>query len=271
MVSEQIQVLPLDKLVTNPQVRQTFDPEAIAQLAATMKEVDQLQPIRVRKVGDKYVIVDGERRFRAAKVAGWTGLGAIVESKDLCEGEVLQRQLISTCQRVDVPALEKGQAIAQMVDVTGWKVGDAAARIGLSAGSASKLLRIQTLPDEVQVLVAAGKIPVSAAYQLSRLKDAERQQALATEIADGRLSRDGLVASLKRSAEPKSAEGRSAVSRVTAPLGAGRSVTVVGRALNLEGFIEILEELLGQARKARPSGVELKTFIRMLRDRTQVS
>src|SRR4051794_38916321 len=90
---------------TARQVRESFD--GIDGLADTLSEVGQLHPIRVRKEGDYYLIVDGERRYRAAKQLGWKTISCIVEQKDLSAGEVTQRQLIANCQREDLKPLEK--------------------------------------------------------------------------------------------------------------------------------------------------------------------
>lgn len=95
MIQEQIQNLPIEKIVVEENLRKTFNEESLDGLAMTMKHVGQLQPIRVRKAGEQFVIVDGERRYRAARKLGLLTLAAIVETKPLNEGEIVQRQLAS--------------------------------------------------------------------------------------------------------------------------------------------------------------------------------
>jgi len=268
---EQIQHIPLDKIVAEVQVRKAFDEEGLVGLAAMLKDVGQLQPCRVRKSKDAFVIVDGERRYRAAKLAGLTTLAVIIEGKDLCEGEVLQRQLIANCQREDLTPLEKAKGIAELMKSTGWKAGEAATRLGTSNGTATRLLALLSLPESIQDQVASGVIPASAAYELSRVGDAGQQQELANQFAAGRLTRDALAGAIKAQAKGTTKDPSSAAGRATAQLGDGRSVTVVGCSLSLEGFIEILEELLAKARKVRPQGVELGTFCKMLRDQCRTA
>ncbi len=268
---EQIQHIPLDKIVANVQVRKVFDQESLDGMATSLKEVGQLQPCRVRRFGEKFMLVSGERRWRAAPMAGLTSLAVIIEGKDLCEGEVLQRQLIENVQREDLTPLEKATAIVELMKSTGWKAGEAATRLGISNASATRLLAMLTLPESIQNQVAAGLIPASAAYELSRVGDAGQQQELANQFAAGRLTRDGLAGAIKAQAKSVTKDPSVATGRATAQLGDGRTVTVVGHSLSLEGFIEILEELLGKARKVRPQGVELGTFIAMLKDQCKAA
>ena len=121
---EQIQYIPLDKIEVDPQVRKAFDEESIDGLVASLKVVGQLQPIRVRKVADKFRVVCGERRTRAARLAGLTTLAAIIEVRDLSEGEVLQRQIIENCQRENLCPIEKARGITRLMEVmnsnTNW-------------------------------------------------------------------------------------------------------------------------------------------------------
>ena len=82
-MNDQIQYLPIGKIVCERQVRDHIEEASIRELASGLKEVGQLQPIRVRKVGDKYVVLDGERRFLGASYAGLQSIAAIIETQDL--------------------------------------------------------------------------------------------------------------------------------------------------------------------------------------------
>ncbi len=262
---EHIQSIPLDQIQTASQVRTHFDEQAIQGLALSLKEVGQLQPIRVRRVGDQYIIVDGERRYRAATPAGFSAINAIVEGKELGEGELLQRQMIANCQREDLSPLEKARALKQLMTVTGWNAKQVAGGLGMSRAMVSRLLSLLHLPEELQQKVEQGDIPVSAAYELTQVADPRIQESLATALAEGRLNRDGISHARKRGNEA-AVNKPASTSRVTALLGEGRSFTMTAPGLDLESFIGSLEELLAKARRVRPQGMSLRTFITMLKD-----
>jgi len=269
MQREQIQYLALDQIQTTSQVRTHFDEEAIHGLAMSLKELGQLQPIRVRKIGGKFVPVDGERRCRAALKAGITTIAVIIEEKDLNEGEVIQRQLIANCQREELTPLEKARAVRSLMEATGWNASQAASKLGISNATTTRLLSLLNLPAALQRKVEQGQIAVSAAYELAKVGDAERQAELSQKLADGQLTRDGLTGTLK--ADRKEATTAATPSRATAVLAPGRSITVTSDGLDLERFIQLIEDLLARARKVRPQGVELSTFIKMLRDQAKAA
>lgn len=269
MSQEVIHRLPPDRLETAVQVRREFDEELIAGLAAALKEVGMLQPIRARKQGDKLIVEDGERRLRAARLIGWETVPVIIEDKPLTEVVTLQRQLVANCQRADLSALEKADAIEKLMRTSGWSAVQVAAKLGMSAANVSKLLALRTLPEPIQRAVETGRIAASAAYELAQVNDATRRNELAERLLAGKLTRDGLIGLRKASAKTTPASGVSQVSRATAQLATDRSITVAAVELTLERFIDVLEELLGKARKARTQGFELGTFTKMLRDQAR--
>lgn len=269
MATEQIQHLSLELVIAKPQVRTTFDEELLEGMIASLKEVGQLQPIRLRADGKQFVIVDGERRYRAILRLGWPTIAAIVELKGLSEAEIVQRQLIANCQREDLTASEKGAAISRLMVATGWNASQVAAKLGMSSAMATRFLALLSLPNDIRQLVIDGKIAPSSAYELTRIGDAKEQAELALKLASGALTRDGLVGMVKNGHRKPAGKPANGTNRVTAILGTGRSVTVVGKAIDLESFIASLEDVLARARKARPLGVGIETFIAMLKDQSQ--
>ncbi|MCA9042357.1 MAG: hypothetical protein KDA65_18535, partial [Planctomycetaceae bacterium] len=143
--------------------------------------------------------------------------------------------------------------------------GQVAKQLGLSQATVSRSLKLLTLPEEVQQQIAAGVIPDSVGYELSQLMDAGEQVLMAEQIASGTMTRDQLQAK-RKTKQTDNASGLPSPSRAVARLGAGRSVSVTGNNLTLDAFIAQLEEVLRQARKVRPKGVELKTFLQLLAD-----
>lgn len=126
--------VPIEAIVMPPQVRQHFDEASIDSLAATIREVGVLQPILARKHADKFAIVDGGRRFRAACKVGLQSVPVIIEDRELNGVELAQTQLIANCQREDLKPVEKARAIAQLMKASGWPATQVAAKLGLSAG-----------------------------------------------------------------------------------------------------------------------------------------
>ncbi len=268
---EQMQQIPLSQIRCEQQVREQCDENAINGLALSLKAVGQLMPIRVRHEGDAFIVVDGERRLRAAIKAGLATIAAIVEEQALCEGEVVQRQLIVNCQRVDLSAVEKARAIQRLMELTGWKAAEAAIRLGMSAGTVARLTALLSLPGDILARVESGQLAASTAYEIGKIADPVKQAAMAAEAAGGRLTRDVVSGQAKRERKGSVETDTTTASRVVASLGGGRSVTVSGAGVSLDVLIGWLEELLSKARKARTQGLELKTFTKMLRDQAKTN
>lgn len=257
---------PIESLVVDAQVRQTFDEASLDALAETIKAVDILQPILVRRDGERLLIVDGERRYRAALRAGRTSVPVVVEQADDAPGAVLQKQLIANVQREELRPMEKATGIRQLMETTGWSAGEAAAKLGMSSAGVSRLLALLTLPEAIARRIDTGEIPASAAYELTRIEDPARRAVLADEIAAGRLTRDGVKGAAKAARKKPCQISSGTVSRATAALGDGRCVSVLGRSLTLESVIELIEDLLSKARRARTQGLTLPTFLKVLRE-----
>jgi ParB family transcriptional regulator, chromosome partitioning protein len=268
MNEEQIQYLTLDQIHRDPdQPRTEFDPESLHGLAEGLKEVGLLVPPRVRLIEGRYVLVDGERRLRAAKLAGLTKIGVIVEGKDLSPEEVTLRQLIANCQREDLNHLDRSNAYHSLMERTGWTASTLAARLGSSSATVSRHLGLRQLPEPIREQVNRGDIPLRAASSLLTVEDKESQADLARRVAAGTLTCDALAGAIKsqRNAEDSSQSGTN---RVCCKLPTA-SVTVSADSLNLENFILALEAVLAQARKARTQGIEVSTLAKMFRDQAR--
>jgi len=264
MNREQIVYMPVEEITTAPQVRQHPDPEPDKGLAVSIRENGLLHPLRVRPEGDRKVVVDGARRLAAVKILGWTNVPVILESHPLGEAEILQKQLVANCQRTDLLPVDLARAVEKLIQVTGLTASQAGVKLGFSSANVTRMLSVLSLPTPIRDRVQSGAIPVSAAYELSRVADGKRQAELADDLAAGRLTRDGISGAVKaqrNETKQSAAPGR----RATAALGDGRAISVTG-ADSLEGLIELLEELLAKARKARPQGLGLSTFLKMLKD-----
>jgi ParB family chromosome partitioning protein len=259
---ERIQEIPTDLIDAEAQVRERSKKESMDELCAQIKRHGLLQPVLLRRVVERYAIVFGGRRFLAAKMAGLTTIRARITEKELEPGDIALWQLIENCHENLTP-IERAKGIAKAMDgkkMTGRQI---AVELGTSDSSISNSLALLTLPKWIQDLVEEGSIPASAGSRLARVEDAERQAELARRLAEGKLTRDGL----RGAAEAKDGGEEQAIAksrRVTAALGAGRSVTVSGQGLDLESFIKTLEELIVKARRVRTRGIGLATFVKIL-------
>ena len=262
----QLITVPIKQIEGRKQARNYFDQESLEGLAATATEDGYLQPIRVRKVGDKYIIIDGERRYRAALLKGLTDLNVLVVSGELTDAEIMAQSLLANIQREDLTPPDKAFGIKALMDATGDNCSEVAMRLGMTVSSVSRLLPIVSLPEAVRSLISAGKIPASTAPELAKIEDPTRLQEVAHDLASGKLTRDGVAKAEKRKKRASSRPSNTPTGRLIAMLGVGRVVSVIAPVLNTEIAIEILEDLLSRVRKAKGQNMSLATLARLLED-----
>ena len=179
--------IPVASISPNPrQPRQIFDEETLAELAASIKVVGLLQPVVVRKVGDDYQIVMGERRWRACQLAGLDVVPAIV--RETPDGELLRDALIENLHRQQLNALEEAAAYQQLLDDFEATHEELARRIGRSRPHITNTIRLLNLPPGVQRRVAAGVLSAGHARALLGIADAAAQEQLAHRIVAEGLS-----------------------------------------------------------------------------------
>ena len=159
-------MLPIEFLERNKeQPRHHFNEEHLAELTSSVKEKGVLQPILVRSIGiDKYQIVAGERRWRAAQKAGIHEVPVVV--RDLDDGEVLQVAIIENIQRQDLSSVEEAIAFRRLMDEFGHTQEGVAEVVGKSRSHVANLLRLLSLPQDVQQLVDEGKLSMGHARAL---------------------------------------------------------------------------------------------------------
>jgi ParB family chromosome partitioning protein len=183
--------VPLDSVAPNPrQPRGTFDDDTLAELAASIREVGLLQPIIVREQEDsRYELVMGERRWRAARLAGLDAVPAIVRT--VPDTDLLRDALLENLHREQLNALEEAAAYAQMLEDFSVTHEVLAERVGKSRSHVSNTLRLLGLTPPVQRRVAAGVLSAGHARALLGLEDPDEQDLLAARIvAEGLSVRD---------------------------------------------------------------------------------
>lgn len=177
--------IPLDAVRPNPrQPRRGMDEAALEDLAASIRAVGLLQPVIVRRAGEGYELVVGERRWRAARLAGLERIPALVRETD--DSGMLRDALIENLQREDLNPLEEAAAYRQLVDELGVTHEELAQRLGKSRASVTNALRLLALAPEVQARLAAGALSVAHALAIAALADAGAQaRAAARAVAEG--------------------------------------------------------------------------------------
>lgn len=180
--------VPVASIMPNPrQPRQEFDEDALEELKTSIQEVGLLQPIVVRELGDdKYELVMGERRWRAAQAVGRDAIPAIV--RETRDDAMLRDALLENIHRVDLNPLEEAAAYQQLLDEFGVSHEELGRRIGRSRPQISNTIRLLNLPGPVQRRVAAGVLSAGHARALLGLESPEVQEELAHRVVAEGLS-----------------------------------------------------------------------------------
>ncbi len=179
--------LNLDQLSPNPfQPRSDFDQEKLDELAQSIKEHGIIQPIVVRHVEGKYQIVAGERRWRAAQIAGLEKVPVVVKEMD--DASMMQMALIENVQREDLNPMEEALAYKRLMEEFELKQDEVASRVGKSRSAVANSVRLLNLPEEVQNLVSQGNISSGHARALLGLASKDMVIKLAERIVSKGLS-----------------------------------------------------------------------------------
>jgi ParB family chromosome partitioning protein len=197
--SPQIVNLEIEQLVPRQgQPRTRFDEDTLQELAESIKSQGLLQPLLVRPKGNQYEIIAGERRFRAARLAGLEMLPVVI--KDIADHQAAEISLVENIQREDLNAVEEARAYRHLMDKYGYTQEKVAAIVGKSRAHVANTMRILSLPQEILQMIEAGQLTAGHARTLLTLPDARSQLLRAGEIIKNKLS--------VRQAEAKGRPGR---------------------------------------------------------------
>ena len=197
-----IETLPLLEIETDPgQPRKTFDDETLAELSASIAEHGLLQPIAVRpKPSGGYLIVAGERRWRASRMAGLTEVPVIV--KDVTDEQAMELALVENLQREDLDPVEEAAGIRELMTRCDLTQEQAARKLGKSRSALANSLRLLSLPETVLELLKSGFITIGHAKVVLGLPTPELQEEAAQMIADNQLNVRQAEALCKKLAKP---------------------------------------------------------------------
>ena len=186
--STAINDIPLTSIAPNPdQPRRTFDQEALEELAASIRELGIIQPLSLRKVGpNEYQIIAGERRFRAAGIAGLTSVPAYIRTAN--DAELTEMALIENIQREDLNAIEIALTFRKLIEQYELTQERLSERIGKKRATIANFLRLLKLPAEVQLGLRDKRLDMGHARALLTIDDPKLQLKLYGEILDKGLS-----------------------------------------------------------------------------------
>ena len=257
MTDDEIQHVPLEKI--DPcvnQSRERFDDAEDRQLADNIKTNGQLQagvawldPGRGR-----YVLICGERRFRALKIAGRPTMSLTIVRGSLTPGQMLQMNLAENIQRASLNPIERGKAFHRLMLLEDLNASEVASRMNVSNATVSRDLSLLDLPESLQARIASGELPASVGAAIARVGDDETRRALADQYGGGTANRDGIVTEVNRLLNPDEKPARKP--RLALKLG-GLSISVSAgkpEKLNIENLLTVFGRVCKEAKSLKDSG-----------------
>jgi ParB family transcriptional regulator, chromosome partitioning protein len=232
--------VPVGAVEADPgQPRRAFDDDGLRQLAATMDDRGQLQPILLRRHPEersRWVIVAGERRWRAAGLLGWKTMLAIEHDGD---PEIVS--LLENLQRVDLTVVEEARGVRRLMESKGWTQSQAAEAVGRSKGEMSAVLRVLHLPQDLldQVLTSEPPVPRNTLIELARIKEPAEQRRLVAAMRDGGMT----IRELR--------QARAATERPDNPAPVRFSTTVLDRLAQRLGELRAAGQVLDEQDRQR--------------------
>jgi ParB/RepB/Spo0J family partition protein len=260
----QVAKKPVSWLKARPQARKRFDDAELRRLGESLK-VRQLQPLVCLPDG---TIIAGERRYRAALLAGIAELEVKIIDDPVTEAECKRLQFTENMQRSDLTGYEQWQGCIELMRLNpGWTQKQLADQLHLDPSMVMRLLSPSKCIESVQAAFAEGKIGISDCYAISRLPEAEQSAALGMKLNGA--SRDELASHARR--QQSGSQPAVRTSKVKCELGGGLSIVVAGDSLGLDEVIEALGAAQKEARKARDQNLDVKTWSAVMRDRAKQS
>jgi ParB family chromosome partitioning protein len=237
-------LIRLDRIVPDPnQPRGEFDADSLDRLANSLKQRGQLQPIRVRwdEVDQHYVVVIGERRWRAARLAGLESIACVVVPGTATPEEILEDQLVENCVREDLKPVEQARAYSSLMQRLGLSQRALAEKLSVSQGQVMQALKLLELPAAVQESIDAGAVPPTIGYEIAKIPDPARQVEMAERVARGEVGRADVRDQTVRAPRPK---------RWSCSFDDGAQVTVMvpGREGDVGAVVEKLQAAIRRAR-----------------------
>ena len=178
--------VPIEQVIPDPsQPRTEFNEDALQELSASFASKGQLQPIRVRWLENegKWTIIAGERRWRAAQMAGLATIDCYFHDGGLTPSEILEEQIIENLQRRSLQPLEEARSFQALIKMNMWKKKEVASALGIHPAKVSRALKLLKLPADIQAKIESGELPARTAYEISKLDDESQQRAMLSAVS----------------------------------------------------------------------------------------
>lgn len=236
--------IALDKLLPNPyQPRRQFDQGELQELAQSIEVYGIIQPIVVRKAGEKYQIIAGERRFRACCLLGWSEIPAIIQEME--DEKVAAVSLIENLQRRELNYFEEASAYSALINIFGMTQEELARKIGRSQAAIANKLRLLRLPEQVRSLILTERITERHARALLKLNTPEMQIEVIQEIYEKELN-------VKDTEELVEKIGQNNIPQAIKTRGSGPNMSMIIRDARI--FLNTIRETV---KRARQTGVDI--------------
>lgn len=257
--------IPIEKISANPfQPRSNFDEEALAELTESIRQLGIIQPITVRRIGLKYQIISGERRFKAATAAGLKTIPAYIKETD--DQGMLEMAIVENIQREDLDAIEVALSFQRLMDECNLTQETMADKVGKKRATVANYLRLLKLPAEIQVCIRDRKISMGHAKAILSLPDPATQTSLCDEIVRRSLSVRQAEAKaqsiLRKSSEEKAAADKKTATEL--PDTYYRVLEIIGKYFGNNISIKRSEHGKGSFTIQFSSDAEVESFLRAI-------
>lgn len=236
IVNQTFQEIDIELISPDPnQPRKTFDESSLKSLANTYRDKGALNPIRVRANPAKdghYIIIGGERRYRAASMANVKTMQCMVSHGELSRADIMEDMLVDNMHRVDLDPVEQANGLYALMQERGWHAGQLAGHLHLNKRNVEQILSLLNLTGDVQSFVSRGMLLAGAAYEIAKISDPIKQRELTQKAIAEKLTAQQVKAYVARLTR-KSVKKQKGATRVQINLGRGQRVVVVSnRNLN---------------------------------------
>jgi ParB family chromosome partitioning protein len=265
-------LLPVNLLIPDSgQPRKTMPDTELAFLIESIRSRGLLLPLRVKPsdAQGRHLIVSGHRRHAALVALDRTHAECILVEGPLDEATILAEQFVENIHREDLSSIDEANSYRRYMTLRNITAAQTASELNVSASRISRMLPLLELPEDFQRKINDGSVAAEVGYYITRIPTGEERDRLMLRALEGKLTRDETARAVKTARREPS--GTTAVNRVTCKLTAGRTLTISGEEINTETAIEILEEVLKEARRARSQGWEVRTLAKVFRDRAAVT